>query len=115
MSEVRAVNHTTKQQQMLEHIQRAQQLGQSLSDYAREHGLSPKALYNYHWLLRQKGLLQAASDSAPFVKVTPTLLQSRLSSATAMTCHIYFPNGIRIQVDVDDNLLSTLFQQVQSL
>lgn len=100
---------SAKQQEMLEHIQHAKQQGQSLSHYAREHGLNQKALYNYHWVLRKKGLLESTTGTPSFVKVTKT---KKPAFATSVT--IYFPNGIQLQVN-DHTALPMLLQQVQSL
>ena len=112
MSEDYRKNLSTKQQQMLEHIQRAKQLGQTLSDYCREHGLKQKALYNYHWLLRKKGIIKPSADTPSFVKVkTPT----NRPPSPGIICTIYFPNGIHMQVNSHDNSLFTLLHQVQSL
>lgn len=113
MSENHNVNLPPKQQQMLEHIQRAKQLGQSLSDYARQHGVNKKALYNYHWLLRKKGLLETPTDTPLFVKVNT---KPKPHAVRGVNCRIVFPNGIQIEVheqSITD--LSGLLQQVQSL
>lgn len=112
MSEDPTVNHATKQQQMLEHIQRAKQRGQSLAQYAKAQGLNKKALYNYHWLLKKKGLLAQSTDTPSFVKVTTT---GKHPASLGMRCRIVFPNGIHVELsDFADNL-PALLHQVQSL
>ena len=112
MPENHPVKLSAKQQQMLKHIQRANDQGQSLSEYAKQHDLNKKALYNYHWMLRKKGLLEASTEPPAFVKVTPA---PRPKSAAGVTWRIYFPNGIHVQIDGDEKALSGLLQRVYSL
>lgn len=100
---------SAKQQHMLEHIQRASQQGQRLSDYAEQHALNKKALYNYHWLLRKKGLLETP-EKPPFIRITATP-----EKTLAIVYRIYFPNGIYVEIDGRDAGLSGLLKQVQSL
>ena len=102
---------TLKQQQMLDHIQSAKQLGQSFSHYAKEHGLNEKALYNYHWVLRKKGLFGESTGVQPFVKIT----NPKRPAHNNITATIYFPNGIHVDILAQDNTLATILQQVQSL
>lgn len=100
---------TSKQQQMIDHINNAKSKGQTISAYATSHGLSKKELYNYHWLLRKKGLLQ--DDEKPFVRIVPEIQNTPLDT----TITICFANGIQVQVNTDHASLGKLLQQVQSL
>ena len=112
MSEKQPIALTEKQQQWLEHINLAKQQGQPLGDYAKQHGLSRKALYHYHWLLKKKGVFESTATTAPFVKVIPT---KKPASPTCVSVTIYFPNGIHVQVQGVERALSTVLHQVQLL
>lgn len=101
---------TEKQQYWLDHIQQAKTQKQSLSDYARQHTLNLKALYNYQWLFRKKGVLGHTSQSSNFVKVT-----GKITPTPILTMTLLFPNGIRMEIGGKESDLSTLLNQVYSL
>ncbi len=101
---------TQKQQYWLEHIQQAHATGQSLSDYAAQHDLRLKALYQYRWLLRKKGVLDEADQAPAFVKVSPPVVPIPQTTVT-----VHFPNGIRVELAGHAPALSALLTQVQSL
>lgn len=109
MQEHSTVKLSAKQQQMLEHLRRANQQGQRLREYAELHGLSLKAMYQYQWLLRKKGLL-GVPEQLPFIRVSTAPTKS-----VGVCCRIFFPNGIHVAVDGDGTALFALLQQVQSL
>lgn len=109
MADQKKYKVTSKQQLMIDHIKNAKSKGQTLSAYATTHGLNKKELYNYHWLLRKKGLLQ--DDETPFVKIAPAN-QTITPETTLIIC---FANGIQGQVNTTHASLGKLLQQVQSL
>jgi hypothetical protein len=92
---------TSKQQQWLRHLQDCQAQGQCKTAYGRAHGIKPKRLYQWQWLLKQKGYLGAApvkrkqTQSAwlPVVIKQPFQAKSR--------CQIRLPNGIELEWDHD--------------
>jgi hypothetical protein len=110
MSAEKNANLTEKQRYWLNHIQQAKASGQSLSDYAAEHALRLKALYQYRWLLRKKGMLDEISESPAFVKVTPPVVPVPQTKVT-----VHFPNGIRVELAGHGPALSALLMQVRSL
>jgi len=48
---------TTKQQYWLDHLLACERSGQSMKDYAEQHGLSTSAFYAWKKTLRRKGVL----------------------------------------------------------
>lgn len=65
---------TVKQRQALEHVERARSQGMKLSDYARSHSVSARAIYDAMAALRHKGVLPRgrASSKSAFVAVRVT-------------------------------------------
>ena len=104
---------TSKQQCWLEHIQEAERQGQSLSDYAQQHSLNLKLLYNMKHALRQKGLL---AKPAAKQSLLPVQLISQ-SSRTLSSCRISLPNGVVIELpgDWDAKELDRLLQSASQL
>jgi hypothetical protein len=102
---------TEKQQYWLSHIQQAKSANQSLSAYAQQHALDLKAMYNFHWLLRKRGLLESPEQPSQFIKVIPPVKTKTPVPVSVVT--LLFPNGIRLEVPAAD--LPTLLQQVHSL
>ena len=101
---------TPKQQYWLEHIQRAKADRHAFTDYAREHSLDLKALYNYHWLLRKKGLLDTVVPAVNFIQVS-----RQINEVSIPQCSIDFPNGVRVAVTVNDDTLLSVLKQVAAL
>ncbi len=90
---------TDKQQYWLAHLQRCQELGQSLSDYAKAHELDLKALYNWKWMLSQRGMTRgAATTSALFSQVKV----AQRSSDASTPIQIQFPNGCLLRCEATD-------------
>ena len=110
MSSTSSPRLTNKQQYWLEHIRRAKSGQQALTDYAKEHELSLKALYNYHWLLRKKGLLAETASTTGFVQVAR---QNNDASDLAIT--LDFPNGMRVCVQSDAHDLPGMLKLVSGL
>ena len=101
---------TKKQQYWHDHIQQAKASNETLSDYANQHGLDVKALYNYRWLLRRKGLLGQSTVSPAFVKVTQPATPVQHATVT-----IRFPNGMRVDVSARHDDFPLLLNQVKRL
>jgi hypothetical protein len=62
---------TDKQRQVLAHVERARNEGTPLSEYAKAHGVSARAIYDGMAALRRKGVLPRgrASSKSGFVAV----------------------------------------------
>ncbi len=62
---------TKKQQYWAHHLQQADAFEGSMAEYAKSQGLSPKVLYQWRGLLRQRGILPV--PTAPtFTELTTT-------------------------------------------
>ena len=83
---------TAKQQYWFDHIAAAQRNSQSLSDYATQHNLSLKALYNWRWTFSKKTHDRAPKKTA-FVKIIPPVI-----SVNEEPTIVVLPNGIRLQI-----------------
>ena len=85
---------TAKQQYWFDHITAAQRNSQSLSNYAAQHNLNIKALYNWRWTF-SKRIEKPAPTKTAFVKILPptTSITTREESTV-----VIFPNGIRLQL-----------------
>ena len=91
-----------REQQTLEHLQKAQELGSSLAEYASVFGLEVKELYAMKQQLVRKGILpptrgkteeaEKAEKPSPFVavRVVPTLPAAPSPMAT---CRLTHPSG----------------------
>ena len=84
---------TTKQQYWLDHINAAQQCGQSLSDYAAQHHLSLKRLYNWRWKF-SKQTPSLRSQKTAFVKMLPPVAPASVNDIPVVAI---LPNGVRLQ------------------
>jgi hypothetical protein len=85
---------TPRQQFWLEHLRRCTELGQPLSAYAAEHGLSLGALYEAKRHLRRRGLWPAASGRFVRVQLTPETSQG----AANTVYRISLPNRVVVEV-----------------
>lgn len=104
---------TKTQQFWLDHIQQAKSGNQSLSAYAQQHALDLKALYNFHWLLRKRGLLGSSEQPSQFIKVIPPVKTKTPVAVSVVT--LLFPNGIRLEVAARADNVIALLKQVHSL
>lgn len=109
MSARKDTNLTKTQRYWLDHIQQAHASGQGLSDYAAQHRLRLKALYQYRWLFRKRGVLDERKQTMAFVKVRPAAVPQPAPVI------VHFPNGIRVELTDPGPALSALFTQVSSL
>ena len=106
---------TKKQRFWLNHIQSAQSQGLSLSRYASQHDLSLKALYNWRWLLKRKGLMDNASPQ-PFVPVVqqPIIHRPRPLGGQAQL-HLRFANDTQVDLTIEPAQLSAVLAMVKAL
>ena len=104
---------TSRREFWLRHLQRHQEMGGRLSDYAKQHNLNIACLYSWKYQLQAKGFWPTFSESlvdgAPsavatlkktspvhFAEVTPrSLAATSLPAIPAITLHL--ANGIRVE------------------
>ena len=98
---------TAKQQYWFDHIASAQRNSQSLSDYAAQHNLNIKALYNWRWTF-SKRLENPAPTKTAFVKVLPPASSVTTREESAV---VILPNGIRLQLSALTPALLTMLMQ----
>ena len=96
---------TVKQQYWFDHIAAAQHNSQSLSNYAAQHELSLKALYNWRWTFSKKPHKTSDKKTA-FVKIIPPAISVNEDPAV-----VVLPNGIRLQfAALTPSILTMLLQ-----
>jgi hypothetical protein len=83
---------TTKQQYWLDHITAAQKAGLSLSEYAAQHHLSLKRLYNWRWTF-SKQTPMPKPPMARFVKMLPPVASASINDLAVVAI---LPNGVRL-------------------
>ena len=85
---------TENQKQQLEHINRCQEQGQSISAYAKAHGLKAQTLYQWRSLLRKKGHLSKTHRASPssWIPVIP-------ATRPHGRCLLRLPNGMELEWD----------------
>ena len=107
---------TEKQRYWLKHITTAQSQNLSLSQYARQHDLSPKALYNWHWLLKSKGIMNHTAVRS-FVPVVHPQLKSRHEILSVGHAHlrIVFASGTEVEIKIDTAQLREVLIAVKAL
>jgi len=76
----------------IEHVERAQSLGQTVADYCRQTGLSVHALYSARRQLRKKGELPGAPKRRPR-KAGGFIAVSLAGVALAVVCRVRHPAG----------------------
>lgn len=92
---------TEREQQALEHMRKAQELGVTLKEYAARMGLDVQHLYQLRKPLARKGALGLARRSGPEprrdkssgflpVRVVPTV---PVAGGTPMACRLVHPSG----------------------
>jgi hypothetical protein len=99
---------TEREQQGLEHMRKAQELGLTLKEYAARIGLDVQMLYQLRKPLVRKGALgpvRHASKEAPTAEKVSAFLPVRVVSAaprpsdTAMACRLVHPSGWVLECD----------------
>ena len=99
---------TEREQQGLEHMRKAQELGVTLKEYAARIGLDVQMLYQLRKPLVRKGALgpvRHASKEMPTAEKVSAFLPVRVISAaprpsgTAMACRLVHPSGWVLECD----------------
>jgi len=99
---------TEREQQALEHMRKAQELGVTLKEYAARIGLDVQMLYQLRKPLVRKGALgpvRRASQEAPTAEKVSAFLPVRVVSAapgpgsTAVACRFVHPSGWVLECD----------------
>ena len=98
---------TAKQQYWFDHIAAAQRNSQSLSDYAAQHNLNIKALYNWRWTF-SKRLEKPVPTKTAFVKMLPPAPSVTTREESAV---VILPNGIHLQLSALTPALLTMLLQ----
>jgi len=72
---------TAKQRHWANHLQQADAFDGSMADYARSQGLSPKALYQWRSILKQRTVASSLEHQIAFTEVIaqPTAVRSTLT------------------------------------
>ncbi len=73
---------TTKQQYWANHLEQADAFAGSVAEYARVQGLSPKALYQWRGILKQRTASSTVESAPTFTEVVHTEPAQRTSSLT---------------------------------
>ena len=94
MNETKRVSKPLTEQQRLwlSRIEACEVSGLPTSVYAREHGFSAQALYNWKSRLSKLGMLSDVARSAPFHAVRV------VAERPLHGCRIELPNGVRVEV-----------------
>lgn len=87
---------TVKQQFWFDHISAAQASAQPLSDYAAEHNLSVKALYNWRWTFSKTNLALTKKQN-PFVKIA-AIKNVAVQHIVIAPVIVTLPNGVSVQL-----------------
>jgi hypothetical protein len=99
---------TEREQQGLEHMRKAQELGVTLKEYAARVGLDVQMLYQLRKPLVRKGALgpvRQASKEVPAAQKASAFLPVRVvpvaprPSGTAMACRLVHPSGWVLECD----------------
>ncbi len=99
---------TEREQQALEHMRKAQELGVTLKEYAARVGLDVQMLYQLRKPLARKGALgpvRRASKEAPTAEKVSAFLPVRVVSAAptrssaAVACRLVHPSGWVLECD----------------
>ena len=86
---------TKKQKYWLSHIEATQKNELPFSEYAKQHRIDLKALYNWNCLLKKKGIISSDTKQSAFVEVAaPTVVASD-------SLIILLPNNIRVELRRD--------------
>ena len=100
---------TKKQQWYADHLDKAAQLGLSISTYAREQNIKLKNIYNAHSTLRKRQQAQFSEAPSPFIQAGSVALSSPGKA------RVMLGNGCAIDVSLRDISLAELLQSVSRL
>ena len=108
---------TEKQRYWMNHITTAQSQKLSLSRYASQHNLPLKALYNWHWLLKSKGLVGAEMSAKPFVPVVREHQPNpnKAHNAGYVNVTLSFANNTQVDIQVNTTDLGGVLAMVKAL
>ncbi|MGH8602360.1 MAG: IS66 family insertion sequence element accessory protein TnpA [Gammaproteobacteria bacterium] len=107
----RAENLPEGLRRWLDHIQASERSGQRIHEYAREHGLKQKSLYNAKTRLIKRGILKSRSKPVTFERVEVA------SNSPRFGIRVQMPNGLVVELDVgfDAGGLGDLLRAVKAL
>lgn len=98
---------TSKQQFWRDHIVAAQRDQLTYAEYAKQHRLNLKALYNWSMTLRRKGLLEQPASNFVELKVDKALPTH--SAASVTEARVRLVNGVELALsDVNEQTLRWL-------
>ena len=104
-------NHpfTAKQQYWQNHIDKADKIGMTLSQYAKKHKLKLKTLYNYRWKLSQQGEIKTLGGQS-FVRVMKKKSVGAYVPITpkAKYIRVILANNIQVEIPLEATELTTL-------
>lgn len=110
MAEEQIPELTARLQGWLDHVCACEAGGQTMAEYAKAHGLALKAFYNGRTHLIRRGVLKSKTQGAVFRRVG---VVSRISGA--LTCRMHFPNGLMVELGVDELRLGRVLQIAKGL
>lgn len=110
MAEEQIPELTARLQGWLDHVRACEAGGQTMAEYAKAHGLALKAFYNGRTHLIRRGVLKSKTQGAVFRRVG---VVSRISGA--LTCRMHFPNGLMVELGVDELRLGRVLQIAKGL
>lgn len=99
---------TERERQILEHLQKAQELEVTIAEYCRSFDVDAKEVYNTKRMLIRKGAIAARPDEAEPdeqaqpgnfvpVQVMPSAARMVQSSSSGAMCRIRHPSGLVIE------------------
>jgi len=102
---------TIKQQFWFNHVIAAKNCALPLSDYAAQHNLSAKSLYNWRWKFTQQKNANIKKQNS-FIKIVgPTKPMPKMDSAQDHITQVTLPNGISLAMcNVTSEILSMLLR-----
>lgn len=110
MSEEQMPPLTARLQGWLDHVRACEASGQTMAEYAKAHGLPVKAFYDGRTRLIKRGVLGAKTNGGVFQRV-------RVVSKVVgpLECRVHLPNGIWVELGVDERLLGWVLQIAKGL
>ena len=93
------------------HVAEAENSGVSLAEYARRHGLRPKALYSAR-LYRRQGVHKVSSPFAKVVEVNRVISGAAQEARSTLQVEVRFPNGITLSLSGGEIELEALIDRL---
>jgi hypothetical protein len=93
-----------------DHVRACEASGQTMAEYAKAHGLPVKAFYDGRTRLIKRGVLRAKANGGAFQRV-------RVVSQVVgpLDCRVHLPNGIWVELGVEERLLGRVLQLAKAL